>query len=136
MTSKVMQNWLKMLWNRRPGALLRKRGMLVLNASSRHMTLEVKSTIANINTDLVVKPEGMTSILQVLDVLTILHFLTNDVLWEDERVNLCKNDSKHDKSDSEGTESGTNNEETGDIDRIILTLFSVLKIVPMERDWK
>jgi hypothetical protein len=69
MTSDLMKDWLLMVLNRRPGALLRKRGMLVLVAFKRHLTPEVKATITGgcINTDLVVIiPGGMTSQLQVL----------------------------------------------------------------------
>lgn len=68
MNSELMQDWLKVVWGRRPGALLKKRGMLVLDAFKGHLTPEVKSTIQDMNTDLVVIPGGMTSKLQVLDV--------------------------------------------------------------------
>jgi hypothetical protein len=71
MTSDLMKDWLLVVWNRRPGALLRKWGMLVLDAFKGHLTPEVKATITggSINTDLVVIPGGMTSQLQVLDVV-------------------------------------------------------------------
>jgi hypothetical protein len=50
--------------------LLRKWGLLVLDAFKGHLTPEVKATITGgfINTDLVVMRGGMTSQLQVLDV--------------------------------------------------------------------
>jgi hypothetical protein len=41
----------------------------VLDAFKGHLTPEVKSAIHAMNTDLVVIPEGMTSQLQVLDVV-------------------------------------------------------------------
>jgi hypothetical protein len=71
MTSDLMKDWLLVVWNRRPGALLRKRGMLVLDAFKGHLTPDVKATITggSINTDLVVIPRGMISQLQVLDVV-------------------------------------------------------------------
>jgi hypothetical protein len=71
MTSDLTKDWLLVVWNRRPGALLRKRRMLVLDAFKGHLTPEVKATITggSINTDLVVIPGGVTSQLQVLDVV-------------------------------------------------------------------
>jgi hypothetical protein len=71
MTSDLMKDWLLVVSNRRPWALLRKRGMLVLDAFKGHLTPEVKATITggSINTTLVVIPGGMTSQLQVLDVV-------------------------------------------------------------------
>jgi hypothetical protein len=70
MTSDLMKNWLLVVWDRKPGALLRKRVMLVLDAFKGHLIPEVKATItgSSINTDLVVIPGSMTSELQVLDV--------------------------------------------------------------------
>jgi hypothetical protein len=66
-----MKDWLLLVWNRRPGALLRKRGMLGLDAFQGHLTPEVKATITggSINTGLVVILGGMTSQLQVLGVV-------------------------------------------------------------------
>lgn len=69
MTSDLMGEWLRLVWNRRPGALLKKRGMLVLDAFRGHLTPDIKGTIRDMNTDLVIIPGGMTSQLQVLDVV-------------------------------------------------------------------
>jgi hypothetical protein len=48
-----------------------KWGMLVLNAFKGNLTPEIKATVtgSSINTDIVVIPEGMTSQLQMLDVV-------------------------------------------------------------------
>jgi hypothetical protein len=43
------------------GALLKKRGKLVLNACKGNVTEKVKTPTCNINTDLVIIPRGMTS---------------------------------------------------------------------------
>jgi len=43
--------------------------MLVLDAFKRHLTQEVKGEMRKVNTDLIVIPGGMTSQLQVLDVV-------------------------------------------------------------------
>lgn len=69
MTTELMVDWLATVWNRRPGALLCKRAMLVLDAFKGHLTPEVKKKITALKTDLVVIPGGMTSKLQVLDVV-------------------------------------------------------------------
>jgi hypothetical protein len=70
MTEELMVEWLKEVWHRRPGALLKKRGMLVLDAFKGHLTEKVKTVASNLlNTDLVITPGGMTSQFQVLDVV-------------------------------------------------------------------
>lgn len=77
MTTELMVDWLSTVWNRRPGALLAKRAMLVLDAFKGHLTPEVKNKLALQNTDLVVIPGGMTSKLQVLDVVVNKPFKDN-----------------------------------------------------------
>ena len=69
MTKELMVDWLSVVWNKRPGALLKKRAMLVLDAFKGHLTTKVKTKIASLKSDLVVIPGGMTSQLQVLDVV-------------------------------------------------------------------
>jgi hypothetical protein len=70
MTEELTVEWLKEVWHRRPGALLKKRGMLVLDAFRGHLTEKVKTIASDLlNTDLVIIPRGMTSQLQVLDVV-------------------------------------------------------------------
>jgi hypothetical protein len=66
-----MKDWLLAGWNSGPGVLLRKQGMLVLNAFKRHLPPEMKApvTICSMSTDLVVILRGITSQLQVLDVV-------------------------------------------------------------------
>jgi hypothetical protein len=70
MTEELMVEWLKEVWHRRPGAFLKKRGMLVLDAFKGHLTEKVKTVASNLlNMELVITPGGMTSQLQVLDVV-------------------------------------------------------------------
>jgi hypothetical protein len=70
MTEELMDKWLKEVWHRKPGALLKKRGMLDLDAFKGHLTDKVKTVASNLlNTNLVIIPGGMTSQLQVLDVV-------------------------------------------------------------------
>lgn len=69
MSEDLVQDRLKVVWHKRPGALLRRRAMLVLDAFRGHTTVDVKRQIQNLKTDLVIIPGGMTSQLQVLDVV-------------------------------------------------------------------
>jgi len=66
-----MKDWLLVVWNTRPGAILRKQGMLVIDVFKGHLTPEIEATItgSSMNTNLVVIPGGMTLQLQVLDVM-------------------------------------------------------------------
>ena len=88
MTNDLMLDWVKVVWSRRSGALLKKRGMLVLDSFKGHLTQEVKEEVKKANTDLVVIPGGMSSQLQVLDVVVNKPFkdhlrqLYNDWLLE------------------------------------------------------
>jgi len=62
-SSELVKNWYLVVWNRRPGALLRKQGMMVLDAFERRLTPAIKAAIAgsSMNTNLVVIPRGMPS---------------------------------------------------------------------------
>jgi hypothetical protein len=63
MTNEFMKDCLLVMWNRRPGVLLRKWGTLVLDAFKGHRTPEIKVTVtgSTMDTDLVFVPQGMTS---------------------------------------------------------------------------
>lgn len=69
MDEALMREWIRTVWNRRPGALLQRRNMLVLDAFRGHLTTSVKEALRDGKTDLVVIPGGMTSTLQPLDVV-------------------------------------------------------------------
>lgn len=69
MTEDLMQDWLEVVWRRRTGAAPKQRGMLILNSFRGHATDSVKSSMENMNTDMVIIPGGLTSQLQVLDVV-------------------------------------------------------------------
>jgi hypothetical protein len=56
-----MKDWIEVVWNRRLRVLLRKQGMLVLDAFKGHIMLNAGSVIHALNTHLVVIPGGMTS---------------------------------------------------------------------------
>lgn len=68
MTSELMVDWLKTVWLRRPGALFHLPSMLVLDSFRGHITEEVKDQCRKHDSDLVVIPGGLTSLLQPLDV--------------------------------------------------------------------
>jgi hypothetical protein len=88
MTNELMMNWVRVIWKRKRGTLLNKRGMLVLDAFRGHLTQQVKEEMRKGNTDVLVIPGGMTSQLQVLDVVVNKPFkdhlrqLYNDWLLE------------------------------------------------------
>ena len=65
----LMDDWLKTVWMKRKGGLEKQRSMLVLDAFRCHTTNNVKSKLKRHNTDLVIIPGGMTSILQPMDVV-------------------------------------------------------------------
>lgn len=77
MTNELMTDWIRVVWRRRPGALLHLPAMLVLDAFRGHLTSEVKSALMEGGTDLVIVPGGMTSILQPLDVSVNKSFKDN-----------------------------------------------------------
>lgn len=72
MTAELMSDWIEVVWQRRPGAMLGgpsgTRSMLLLDAFRGHLTPEVKRRLQKSNCDLVVIPGGMTPVLQPLDV--------------------------------------------------------------------
>lgn len=65
-TGELFLDWTKSVWSLRPGALLARRSMLVLDSFRGHLTEGVKKLMDN-QTELVVIPGGMTSQLQPLD---------------------------------------------------------------------
>jgi hypothetical protein len=69
MTRDLMMDWIKVVWNRRPGSFLSKQMLLVLDALKGHPTQDVKEEVRKANTDLIMIPGGMTSQLQVLDMV-------------------------------------------------------------------
>jgi DDE superfamily endonuclease len=64
----MVKEWVRLVWQRRPGALLRLPSLLVLDAYAGHRTDDAKRLLQADNTDLAIIPGGMTSILQPLDV--------------------------------------------------------------------
>jgi hypothetical protein len=69
MTSELMKNWIKAVWNRRPGFLLNTHGMLVPDAFNGHLTHEVKGEIRKANSNLVMIPGDIMLQLKMLDVV-------------------------------------------------------------------
>ncbi|KAM7309473.1 Pogo transposable element with KRAB domain [Ixodes scapularis] len=68
---ETVLEWFRLVWCRRPGALLKPRSMLVLDSFRAHITDRVKKAVANAGCDLAIIPGGMTSALQPLDVATL-----------------------------------------------------------------
>jgi len=62
MTNELTKKCVAVVWNRKPEALLKKQGIMVLGAFKVHLTPEIKDTItsSSINTDLVINSGEMT----------------------------------------------------------------------------
>ncbi|CAM1308344.1 Uncharacterised protein r2_g1824 [Pycnogonum litorale] len=61
--------WLNQVWNRRPGALLKKKSLLVWDQFRAHKTEKVKEKLSSLKTTQGMIPGGLTSLLQPLDVV-------------------------------------------------------------------
>lgn len=68
MDESLVGTWLEKVWDCRPGALARKRALLVWDMFRAHLTDGVKARLKRLNTRQAVIPGGATSILQPLDV--------------------------------------------------------------------
>lgn len=68
MTDELVRDWLACVWEKRPGANLDTRSLLVLDSFRGHLTESVRQQLRASDTDLAVIPGGMTGMLQPLDV--------------------------------------------------------------------
>jgi hypothetical protein len=68
MTEQLILEWLNVVWKRRPGTLLRKSAMMVLDSFRGHTTERVKAKV-NEDSNLLVIRGGITKPLQPLDVV-------------------------------------------------------------------
>jgi len=68
MDEQGVKIWLSNVWNRRPGALLRKRSLLVWDMFRAHLCDSMKAEARKLKVDLAVIPGGLTSVLQPLDI--------------------------------------------------------------------
>lgn len=68
MTEELMKDWIDVVWNKRPGAMLQPKSLLVLDAFKGHTTDPVKNALKKKKSDIGIIPGGMTSQLQPLDV--------------------------------------------------------------------
>ena len=62
------QQWLRQVWNARPGAMMAKRSMLVWDMFRAHVTESCRNTARDLRTDMAIIPGGLTFVLQPLDV--------------------------------------------------------------------
>ena len=67
MDETLVQDWLRTVWSK-VGGLSRRKSMLVWDSFRAHLSKPVRNTLRSINTECVVIPGGMTSMLQPLDV--------------------------------------------------------------------
>ena len=63
-----MKLWVRKIWGHRPGGLMKKKSLLVLDTFKAHATESVKDRLAGENSDFVFIPGGLTNQLQPLDV--------------------------------------------------------------------
>jgi hypothetical protein len=68
MDQTLVLEWINRVWQKCPGALLNLHNMVILDSVHGHTTEEVKKTFKSRNTDQVIIPGGLTSMLQPLDV--------------------------------------------------------------------
>jgi hypothetical protein len=68
MDGNGVELWLKKVWAKRPGGLLRKPALLLCDQFKSHAMEATKRRVKDLNTQLAVIPEGLTSQLQPLDV--------------------------------------------------------------------
>ncbi|KAH1185488.1 hypothetical protein KIL84_018237 [Mauremys mutica] len=68
MDKEGMRLWIRNVWEKRPGALLKKPSLLVLDSFRSHLTEPTKREFQMCKTEIAVIPGGLTSQLQPLDV--------------------------------------------------------------------
>lgn len=68
MDEEGLKVWVKKVWAARPGGLSGTRSLLVWDSFSAHLVPSIRKLLASHNTDIVVIPGGLTSIIQPLDV--------------------------------------------------------------------
>ena len=68
MAETLMSDWLRNVWEIRPGGLSKIPSMLCLDAFHGHLTDAAREKIHSLASEFVVIPAGMTSVLQPLDV--------------------------------------------------------------------
>lgn len=66
----MLTEWILVIGNRRPSALLKSRAFLVSDSFERHLIPEIKNRTASLNSDLVVIPGDVISHIQVNDVVS------------------------------------------------------------------
>ena len=67
MDQGLVQDWLRTVWSK-VGGLARKKSMLVWDSFRAHLSAPIRSTLKSLNTEPVVIPGGMTSMVQPLEV--------------------------------------------------------------------
>ena len=68
MDESLILEWINEVWNKRPGALLKPKSLLVWDQFMAHLCEEVKQKLKMVKSQQAVIPGGCTSILQPLDV--------------------------------------------------------------------
>ncbi|KAM7312951.1 pogo transposable element with KRAB domain [Ixodes scapularis] len=74
MNDELVVDWLKNVWKNRPGGMLLKKSLLVMDSFRGHLTPKVRAELHEAHTHLAVIPGGLTGMLQPLDVSVNRHF--------------------------------------------------------------
>jgi len=67
MDQGLVQDWLQTIWSK-VGSLPRKKSMLVRDSFRAHLSAPIHSTLKSLNTEPIVIPGGVTTMVQPLDV--------------------------------------------------------------------
>jgi hypothetical protein len=68
MDTAMIQDWIKTVWNKRPGALLQSLALLVWDSFCGHLGPNTIKQLSDAKTDVAIIPGGLTPCLQPLDV--------------------------------------------------------------------
>jgi hypothetical protein len=68
MVQALVLDWINHVWQKHPGALLNLRGVLILGSFRGHTTEEVKKILKSRNTDQVIIPGRLTTMMQPVDI--------------------------------------------------------------------
>jgi hypothetical protein len=68
MNTAMVQDWIKTVWNKRPGALLRRPALLVWDSFSGYLGPNTIKQLSDVKTNVAIIPGGLTPCLRPLDV--------------------------------------------------------------------
>lgn len=95
MNSTETQLWAEKVWNKRKESFFARKSLLMIDAAPGHKTDETKEKFKKMGTTLAMIPEGLTKILQVLDISVNKSFKSHlRKQWENLMINGVKEFTK------------------------------------------